>query len=357
VSLIQHHLNRLLTGASEVEAVEETNVGYSKAADLWSLGVLTACLFTGNIIIPRDELAGLSQAEIATQFLDADDRHVRAQWQQIPPRALRFIRRLLIVDPDERMTINEALDHSWYSKPPREAKALKEALERINRFWKPREKDNTVIEALPPVSINIPSIPERQVVKLRKRVPDASLSPYFGLDRHLLQRMPSTRKRILEDLNESGSQFINATNLKMGTAENCIEKRGDRSADKVMSVDGGDLFGMCQEGRSTMQSGSDLDEVGQTLFNWKTESRIDSGMDPDDTIYTLGPSTAISMHSIEPSIYKRVRKESDEEDKRVHDIAARELPRLSTAKALKEAVCKLKGIGINHERQAHVTAA
>ena len=55
------------------------------------------------------------------------------------PRALRFVRKLLVKDPERRMTAAEALEHSWYTKPAREAQALDEGLQRINRFWEKRK--------------------------------------------------------------------------------------------------------------------------------------------------------------------------------------------------------------------------
>ena len=129
-------------------------MGYTKAADLWSLGVLTASLLTGALNIPHEELSQLSQskfdmggifqwrlmhgtttAEIADRFLGIDDSYARHQWIQMPPRALRFVRKLLVMDPEDRMTAAEALEHSWYTKPTREAQALDEGLRRINRFW------------------------------------------------------------------------------------------------------------------------------------------------------------------------------------------------------------------------------
>ena len=55
------------------------------------------------------------------------------------PRALRFVCKLLVIDPDERMTATDALEHSWFTKPAREAQALDEGLQRINRFWEKRK--------------------------------------------------------------------------------------------------------------------------------------------------------------------------------------------------------------------------
>ena len=106
---------------------------------MWSLGVLTASLLTGDLMIPREELSQLSQVEIANRFLRVDDSYTRRQWTEMPPRALRFLRRLLVVNPDERMTAAEAINHSWYTKPASEAEALADGIKRINRFWKQRD--------------------------------------------------------------------------------------------------------------------------------------------------------------------------------------------------------------------------
>jgi serine/threonine protein kinase len=114
-------------------------LGYTKAADLWSLGILTASLLTGDLMIPREDLSSLSQVEIADRFLRVDDSFTRRQWTEMPPRALRFLRRLLVVDPEDRMTAAEAVHHSWYTKPASEAEALVDGIKRINRFWKQRD--------------------------------------------------------------------------------------------------------------------------------------------------------------------------------------------------------------------------
>ena len=65
-------------------------LGYTKAADLWSLGVLAASLLTGDLMIPREELSQLSQVEIVNRFLRDDDGYTRRQWTEMSIRALRF---------------------------------------------------------------------------------------------------------------------------------------------------------------------------------------------------------------------------------------------------------------------------
>jgi serine/threonine protein kinase len=39
-------------------------VGYTKAVDMWSLGVMTASLLTGGLITPLEELSQLGQSEL-----------------------------------------------------------------------------------------------------------------------------------------------------------------------------------------------------------------------------------------------------------------------------------------------------
>lgn len=45
----------------EVETVDSTSLGYTKAADMWSLGVMTASLLTGTLTMPHEELSRLTQ--------------------------------------------------------------------------------------------------------------------------------------------------------------------------------------------------------------------------------------------------------------------------------------------------------
>lgn len=80
--------------------------------------------------------------------------------------------------------------------------------------------------------------------KFRRKIPDATSSPYFGLDRHLNQKAPSGRKRLLDDLNESGSPFVTAPALQhIEPAANTGAQMG-KGLNRIASVDGMDLFGM-----------------------------------------------------------------------------------------------------------------
>ena len=252
--------NALLMFYSEVQVVDDTNIGYTRAADMWSLGCLTACMFTGDTVIPRQELPELSYIEIAQRYLGVDDSVARMEWLRIPSRALRFIRRLLIVDPEERMAADEAVNDSWYTKPPREAQALNEAIEKTNRSWRKRDSDVELLEGLPGIILPSTVTPDIPPVKTRRKFPDASLSPYFGLDRHLQQREPSTRKKLLDDLSQSGSQFVVSQEPWVSSHSVNISIRRSKLHD-IISVEGSDMFKPLNEESSMLEYGRGLDEV------------------------------------------------------------------------------------------------
>eukprot|EP00475_Leptophrys_vorax_P017087 TRINITY_DN2361_c0_g1_i1.p1 TRINITY_DN2361_c0_g1~~TRINITY_DN2361_c0_g1_i1.p1 ORF type:complete len:530 (-),score=131.07 TRINITY_DN2361_c0_g1_i1:1349-2938(-) len=84
-----------------------------KAVDMWSVGVLAYILSTGNK--PFSSSAVEKFRDLETK------RKIYAGEFEIPvnvsPVLLDFISRLLVVNPEERMTVVEALTHPWISRP------------------------------------------------------------------------------------------------------------------------------------------------------------------------------------------------------------------------------------------------
>lgn len=274
----------ILTLCREVEAVEHSDLGYTMAVDMWSLGVLTACMFTGDTIIPRHELPELSFVEIAARYIGVDDSFAKVAWQQIPPRPLNFIRRLIIIDPKERMTAEEALEDSWYTKPSREATALAEAVERICRFWKKCSAKEDIMKGFPGVIVDLKATADFPVAKARKKFPDVTSSPYFGLDRHLQPRQTttSTRKRVLDDLTQSGSQFLRSVEPDR-TEPPFKKKRARIRRPSMISVEGDDIFDMSPKKNIIQDSVSELDgaDIGAaTPFARRDKAQTITGRNP-----------------------------------------------------------------------------
>jgi serine/threonine protein kinase len=323
--------------------VDAEKGGYTKAADLWSLGVLTAALLTGSAMVPREEFSQLSQVQIMERLFGRDHDQ-GAQWQNATPRALRFLRGLLILNPDKRLTATEALNHSWFKKPLSEAKLLEERYEKVIRFWRKRD-DEQVIEYLPS---KVTASQEDQMVtptpKFQRKIPDSTLSPYFGLDRHLLPKVPSKRKTILEELNESGSAFLGPEQRqnKTGIANTGARRQG---AVSVLNVKGSDMFGSASLFQYTSQRESDLDEFVPVRVPPDERAYGFDMSDPARAVSSPAESTGFEFGAsgAEAGKRKQPRRESeDPEERRIRDVVAKELPRYSTAKALKDAVDKKK---------------
>lgn len=326
-----------------MEFVDAEKGGYTKAADLWSLGILTTTLLTGSSVVPRVELSQLSQVQLLDRLFGTPS----AQWQNVAPRALRFLRGLLILNPDMRLTATEALNHSWFKKPLSEATLLEDRYERVIRFWRKRD-DEQVIETLPSkVTVN----QEDQMVKLapkfRRKIPDATLSPYFGLDRHLLPRNPSKRKTILETLNESGSPFLPEQHRPKAVIAHSTARM--RDAVGVLTVQASDLFGSTPLFPTTSQPEAGLDEMSfvpaSALIRHSERPHASDMSDPAKAVPWPAASTRYEFgtSAVGTEKRKRLRRESeDPEERRIQDGVAKALPRYSTAKALKEAVDKKK---------------
>jgi calcium-dependent protein kinase len=80
---------------------------YTKACDLWSLGVMTYVMFC-----KKPPFWGPPQMQL--RKMQAEDYPMKsAEWQQTSADAKDFIKRLLKADPQQRMTIDEALCHPF----------------------------------------------------------------------------------------------------------------------------------------------------------------------------------------------------------------------------------------------------
>lgn len=131
------------------EITRDASSGYSVGSDLWSLGVLTACILTGDSVIPRQQLCHLNKTGLETLCSNIrDDVYVNDEWMRLPTRALKFIQRLLVINPGERMTADQAISHSWFTKPRGEAAALRDGLDRLNQFWMKRDTEAEVLESV-----------------------------------------------------------------------------------------------------------------------------------------------------------------------------------------------------------------
>ncbi|XP_076586719.1 serine/threonine-protein kinase Chk2 isoform X2 [Chaetodon auriga] len=106
-------LMRTLCGTPSYLAPEvfthASTTGYGLAVDAWSLGVLLFFCLGGYP--PFHESFG--HWSITEQIIRGEFTMVPSKWKSISDQAKDVVRKLLVVDPSQRMTIEEALQHPW----------------------------------------------------------------------------------------------------------------------------------------------------------------------------------------------------------------------------------------------------
>lgn len=97
-------------GTPDYAAPEVINMAgeYGKEVDLWAVGVITYVLLCGYAPFFSE-----SQQELFDQISNADYTFPEEEWDSISDSAKDFIKKLLVVDPKERMTAEQALQHEW----------------------------------------------------------------------------------------------------------------------------------------------------------------------------------------------------------------------------------------------------
>jgi serine/threonine protein kinase len=81
---------------------------YKSSCDLWSIGVVLYILLSGSPPFYDDDNFVLFE-----KIKNVEYNFDAPVWKSISPEAKDIIRRLLVKDPDERLTPDEVLTHPW----------------------------------------------------------------------------------------------------------------------------------------------------------------------------------------------------------------------------------------------------
>ncbi|KAJ3370986.1 hypothetical protein GGF31_003716 [Allomyces arbusculus] len=82
---------------------------YGKAVDLWAIGVIAYFLLVGYTPFDRNTTAEEIQAIVSGDWTFSPKEY----WAHVSETAKDFIRHLLKLDPNERLTARQALEHPW----------------------------------------------------------------------------------------------------------------------------------------------------------------------------------------------------------------------------------------------------
>ncbi|KAF9580360.1 hypothetical protein BGW38_003031 [Lunasporangiospora selenospora] len=87
--------------------------GHGKPVDMWAIGVITYFLLCGYTPFDHENAIDELNAVLKAEYSFEPEDH----WVGISDTAKSFIRALLTVDPNSRMTATEALQHPWLCPP------------------------------------------------------------------------------------------------------------------------------------------------------------------------------------------------------------------------------------------------
>ena len=84
-----------------------------KNRDIWAIGVITYFLLCGYTPFDRDSNLEEMQAILAADYSFTPEEY----WRNVSQPAREFIKRCLTVDPKQRMSAHQALQHPWIKGP------------------------------------------------------------------------------------------------------------------------------------------------------------------------------------------------------------------------------------------------
>lgn len=177
--------------------------GYNEAVDVWSIGCLAGTLITNSFLFPRDrsnqpqnstdERANFSPEPFELDFLD-----ISPEWQHVSRKCKCFVKGCVQLDESQRMTVEQALQHSWMAHPGYAA-AMEAEYARAIADWRPRTNSQNLIENVKtPLPDVVSSVKSGYAAQLRDEV----------RSRHFQSQMPTfpSQFRSFDNLAYLGSQ-------------------------------------------------------------------------------------------------------------------------------------------------------
>lgn len=102
---------------------------YDVQCDVWSTGVITYILLSSHI--PFD---GDGESEVFERILSACYSFPSPLWDPVSAKAKDFISKIFVVEPKQRMTADQCLDHEWLTTTPLSSEPLHKSSSSFAKF-------------------------------------------------------------------------------------------------------------------------------------------------------------------------------------------------------------------------------
>ena len=156
---------------------------YTRAVDIWSLGVVLYICLCGfppfsDELQTHDNPYNLSQQIKLGRF-----DYPAPYWDHISDSALDLIDRMLIVDPDQRATIDECLEHQWITQSSvglnDSTDGLTGAMGHLDFSKRKVQRERTLLSSLNHVTVNEidDPRPDKAPVKVFEKKPTKLAGP------------------------------------------------------------------------------------------------------------------------------------------------------------------------------------
>eukprot|EP01116_Phalansterium_solitarium_P005805 TRINITY_DN178_c0_g1_i2.p1 TRINITY_DN178_c0_g1~~TRINITY_DN178_c0_g1_i2.p1 ORF type:complete len:259 (-),score=68.20 TRINITY_DN178_c0_g1_i2:443-1219(-) len=115
-------------------------IGYDKAVDLWSVGVILYILLCGFPPFYDENTSVLFE-----QIMLGKYQFTAPYWDHVSDSAKDLVRHLLVVDPTKRYTAQEALHHPWIAGNAAPTVAMPGVIDRLIEFNAKRKLKSAVL--------------------------------------------------------------------------------------------------------------------------------------------------------------------------------------------------------------------
>jgi len=126
-----------------VECLERSDCYYGKEIDMWGIGVITYILLCGYPPFYAED-----DDAVFDQILVGKFEFPSPHWDNISASAKDLINKLLVIDPAQRMTAEEALKHPWVKGNEAKTQVLNEAITELKKFNAKRKWKGAILATM-----------------------------------------------------------------------------------------------------------------------------------------------------------------------------------------------------------------